>query len=259
MVSAVRRICTNFHASDSETRKRSFSRGSVWSAWGYRAPHISGDEATTCTLDAGVVPGTRAAQSGLRPRLVARPPERPEWPGRTPGVGAPADAGARARRPPHQSGCSHRLGALLGGPPGPGAACLRPGCMCRSARTAPRTAPPAPACGAPAESRHTPVRPGPGRPAACVSDRRRAWRSRLVAYKRGRPISSHSVQTEVLRSETLCHLREALTRDLQLITPTLHPLLAREAPSALPPAPAPCEPPTAARPLPRYGRPPGLQ
>jgi len=115
----------------------------------------------------------------LRPcrRRVARPPGLPWWPGPAPGAGAPADADARARWPSRKSGCSRLPGDLQGGLPGPGAACLGPGCTRRSARTAPKTDPPVPACRAPAGSRHTPARLGPGR-LASASDRPLAWRRR---------------------------------------------------------------------------------
>ncbi len=112
---------------------------------------------------------------GLRPQRAAHPPGCSGSPGAAPGAGAPADAGARAPRPPRKSGRSHRPGAQEGGPPGPETACPRPGPNRRSARTAPRTGPPAPACGAPAGSRHIPARPGPGRPAS-APDRPLAWR-----------------------------------------------------------------------------------
>ena len=125
-------------------------------------------------------------------------------------AGAPADAGARALRPPHKSGRSCLSGALEGGPPGPGAACPGPGSTRRSARAAPSTAPPA--------------------PAACAPDRWLAWR--LRRERAGVPPSpagaarrlsvahwSHKgvdgqlqtdpFQTEALRSGTLLRSPEA--------------------------------------------------
>jgi transposase len=65
--------------------------------------------------------------------------------------------------------------------------------------------------------------------------------------------------TYLTTTHLLCNLRDALTRYLHRITPALRRVLANE-PTAAPPAvPEPCATPTLARPLPRYGRPPGLQ
>ena len=84
-------------------------------------------------------------------------------------------------------------------------------------------------------------------------------RDRASEYARGATAGAPEATQVADRFHLLCNLREALTRYLQRLTPTLRRVLASEPTSVPATAPAPGETPTSARPLPRYGRPPRLE
>ena len=84
-------------------------------------------------------------------------------------------------------------------------------------------------------------------------------RDRASEYARGATKGAPEATQVADRFHLLCNLHEALTRYLQRIMPALRRLLVSQPTAAPTAAPETGETPTSARPLPRYGRPPGLQ
>src|SRR5215471_17134803 len=84
-------------------------------------------------------------------------------------------------------------------------------------------------------------------------------RDRAQDYARGATVGAPEATQVADRFHLLCNLHDVLTRSLQRSTPPLRRVRASAPAARSPPTPAPCETPTPERPLPRYGRPPGLQ